>query len=320
MEAANKYRDRFVAAGVDAPVWGDLDRGQRPGFSPSPLRQWRTPSSAAQCGQGWGSLNKRLSAHSKGRWLGFPPVAPRPLQLRGWTRSVFASSSCAASGVLPCSVCDIRGAATPRVFAGELCCVHLHLGPGPRSLAWRAPCFEVLRSIPWWCWTALSWTALPLDRREFRSFSSLLFGSLLVGIVAVVHAWPWTTRNARLGFLGHSRKILGPPPFGPPTLRVPPLFWVKVPTLGPPSPLPPPPPLPPPSLIFPTVSETENPLLLNFLMVWILTILETFFSKKNVRPPGGKLGARLTGLHTDVPRRFPDGSPGGPLRFCSFFQ
>ena len=64
-----------------------------------PPRQWKTPTSAAQCGQGWDPLNKHSSAHSKGRWLGFHAIAPRPLQLRGWIRIVSTSSSCAACGV-----------------------------------------------------------------------------------------------------------------------------------------------------------------------------------------------------------------------------
>ena len=65
----------LVAAGVDAPEWGDLARGQRPGFhpddefprkfdalggSPSLLQPWRALSSRVQCGQGWDPLSKRL--------------------------------------------------------------------------------------------------------------------------------------------------------------------------------------------------------------------------------------------------------------------
>ena len=34
LEAANECRTRLQGAGVDAPEWGDIDIGQRPGFHP----------------------------------------------------------------------------------------------------------------------------------------------------------------------------------------------------------------------------------------------------------------------------------------------
>ena len=68
------------------------------GGSPSLLQRWRTPSSRVKCGQGWDPLNKRLHVHNKGTWLGFHSTVPQRRQRRVLTRSVFVSSSCAASG------------------------------------------------------------------------------------------------------------------------------------------------------------------------------------------------------------------------------
>ena len=145
------------------------------GGSPSLLRQWRTPSSGVQCGQGWCPLNKRLSAHSKGPWLGFRSVVPRRQQLRAWTRTIFASSSCAVSGVrLFCrppsagvashltpvaprarhqgssDVEGIRWRAVPRASAEKLeRDVHQNQGPGPRPLA-RRPVGWPPGSGRWW--------------------------------------------------------------------------------------------------------------------------------------------------------------------------
>ena len=87
------------------------------GGSPSLLQQWRTLSSGVQCGEGWVLLNERLPVHSKGPWLGYHSTVPRRQRRLVWTRSVFASFSCAASS----SVCDTRGARTSGFSFGELC-------------------------------------------------------------------------------------------------------------------------------------------------------------------------------------------------------
>ena len=68
------------------------------GGSPSLLQQWRALSSGVQCGQGWDPLNKRLPFHNRGPWLGFHSTVPRRQRRLVWTRSVFASFSCTASG------------------------------------------------------------------------------------------------------------------------------------------------------------------------------------------------------------------------------
>ena len=113
LEAANESRDRLDAAGVDAPEWGDVasraasrvltqmtsfPEFHAQGGSPSLLQQWRALSSGVQCGQGWVPLNKRLPVHSKVPWLGNRSTVPRHQRRLVWTRSVFASFSCAASG------------------------------------------------------------------------------------------------------------------------------------------------------------------------------------------------------------------------------
>ena len=60
--------------------------------------------------------------------------------------------------------------------------------------------------------------------------------------------------------------------------------------------------------LFPNIFDTENTFAY-FQVVLIIKIFKILKFFKKCGPPGEEVGARLNGLHTDVFRLFPDGSP-----------
>ena len=171
---ANECRDRLVAAGVDAPEWGDVARGQRPGFHPDDEFPrisrigWQSFASSTMEGTFfqsavWPRLGPTEQALAPFTARACSPTSPasrldpqcfRILLLRRlWCPLPLSSAFCRCGQPLDSrghhrAACATSGVLGRRGFPLESCAarilqrgwsegVHQHQGPGPRPLARR---------------------------------------------------------------------------------------------------------------------------------------------------------------------------------------
>ena len=166
---ANECRTRLQGAGVDAPEWNDSDRGQRPGFHPDDeftrfsrfgwqafaSTPWRKRSSTLRLlTKLWCDIKEVPwpASHSSLLQSLLQLVLTRSVLLfrRLWCQLPLSSATCRCGQPLDSrghhrSLCQRRGAGSPRVSNGELRCQGLqrsrcqslteHPGSGSRPSA-----------------------------------------------------------------------------------------------------------------------------------------------------------------------------------------
>ena len=151
-------RNRLMNAGVDAPEWGDVDRGQRPSYHP----------------------DDEFPRFSRMGWQSFASTKMDPTD-RALVRAVQWSATCRCGQPLDsrghrwgaCAIAGVFG--SPRVSGGELCGTDLQ---GSRSKGVRQhPCPRLGPIFQGQEQTTVVWK-----------------WSLTVCLSSTAHSWPWTPR------------------------------------------------------------------------------------------------------------------------------